>query len=310
MTAIKFTDALNAAKALLNAYQAWQSQEGPHVPYDGAMVKGISERLDRVIRQACDNTADCGDPVDEKARPFVLIFDDLAVAFLKWIQDASMQLPTAPPRGSTDLHNAIDRMAKLFESHNYPKPVPLKQLLEIQMVSPRQVAIIYGWKLPDGSPDVTKVFEEQASPGTHYNSETWVHPARKAIEAEFTKEWAQREPRSVMFRQLDEKPSSKPNVPTLDELFAANAPKAQIMRLHRLSEEEIEIIAQERGLSLVGERFIIPANETVAHQERMEAEAKMQAMIKESVTAPVAPTPPSPTKPTKPQLKAPATAAS
>ena len=41
------------------------------------------------------------------------------------------------------------------------------------------------------------------------------------------------------------------------------------MRLHKLSDEEVEFEAAERGLLLVEERFIMPANETVAFHERM-----------------------------------------
>ncbi len=288
---ILFVDAINAVKKLTQAYQSWMQQEGPHVPYNGAVVKGISEDLDNTIRKTCDAMADDRGPegileVDVKARPFVQVFDDIAVAFLKWIQDASMQLPSAPPRGSSDLHNAIDRLSALNKSHNHQLPPPIKQLLEVQHVSPRQVAIIYGWKTEDGSPDVQKVFEEQATPGTHYKSEEWVAPALKAAQAEFEAQWADREPRPVMFKQLEAKPQGEaPKPPSLDELFAAKAPKAQIMRLHKLTEEEVEFHASERGLSLVGERFIIPANEAVAHQERMAAEEKMQAMIKESAGA-------------------------
>ncbi|MCC7334430.1 MAG: hypothetical protein IT422_05020 [Pirellulaceae bacterium] len=278
MSKIKSLDAVNVAKRLVSAYQQWFSQDGPHVNWNNQMVKGISEQLDIAIRGACDDMADAGSEVDEKARAIVLCFDDIADSYLQWIQDASMQLPSAPPGGSTDLRNNLERLQKLLEAERLPKPEPIAQLIA-RRVSPNQIAIIYGWKLEDGSPDCQKVFEETESPGTHYDPEKWQHPALRAMQRETDEAWKQRSPRAKMFAHLDQPEQTGPaenHVPSLDELFAARAPKAQIMRLHHLSDEEVEFHAQERGLVEFEDRFIMPANATVAHQERMAEQEQIE----------------------------------
>ncbi len=278
MSKIKSIDAINAAKGLVAAYRAWFSQEGPNVHWSGAIFKGISEELDKSIRDHCDAMADQGHEVEEKARAIVMCFDDIADSYLQWIQDASMQLQTAPPGGSVDLRNNLERLQKQLAAENLPRPEPIAQLIA-RRVSPNQIAIIYGWKLEDGSADTQKVFEETEEPGTHYKPETWQHPAYRAIQREVDQNWQGRQPRAKMFAHMQaesQQPPAPGNVPSLDELFAARAPKAQIMRLHHLSDDEVDFHAAERGLVEFEDRFIMPANEAVAHQERMAEQEQIE----------------------------------
>lgn len=271
--ALKALDVVNVARRLLAAYKQWNESTEPGLlrMWNGAPTKFISEDLHRNIEQACDATADLGLDVEPSARGLLLIFDDLEYFFMKWLQDASMQLPTAPPRGSNEIHNCMDRLTEKLRAQSLPQPRPIKQLVA-EKVSPHQIAIIYGWKNPeDNSPDTAKVHEEIEAPGTHYDAAQWVHPALKVIQAEVDKQWSEREPRGKSFESMQpEVKAPAPVIPTLDELFALKAPKAQILRLHKdLTEDDLEFQAAERGLSLVEDRFIIPANEAVAHSERM-----------------------------------------
>lgn len=273
---IKTIDVVVVAKKLISAFKAWKDQEGPLRMWNGASTKCISEDLHNHITEAVNATADEGLQVEPSARGLLLVFDDLSYFFTKWIQDASMQLVTAPPGGSSELINCFDRIADMLKTQNLPQPRPIKQLVA-ERVSPAQIAIIYGWKNPeDNSPDTAKVHEEIEAPGTHFNAKDWIHPALRVIQAEIDREWAGREPRAKSFDTQAEVKPVAPLIPTLDALFEAKAPKAQIMRLHKLSEEEVEYEAAERGLTLVEERFILPANAAVAHQERMAAEEKRE----------------------------------
>src|SRR5574343_2010099 len=110
MNVLRMIDVLNAAKKLVGVYQEWNSQDGPQVNWNGEVTKAISEQLHREIETACDLTADAGMEVEASGKAIVLVFDDIARYFLKWIQDASMQLQTAPPRGSSELLNSLDRL--------------------------------------------------------------------------------------------------------------------------------------------------------------------------------------------------------
>lgn len=273
---IKLIDVLNAARKLAAAYRQWNEQDGPIRLWNGGPTKCLSEELDSIIRETCDATADHNCEVDPRARGLLLVFDDIAYYFLKWIQDASMQLVTAPPRGSSELHTSLQRLEEQLKSLNLPRPQPIGQLVAGK-VSPNQIAIIYGWKAEDGSPDTTKVHEEIEKPGTHYNPESWQHPALRVIQAEIDRNWQNREPRGRSFAAMEPTAPTAVAIPTLDELFAAKAPVAQIMRLHKMAQEEVEFEASERGMSLVEDRFIMPANTAVAHQELIAANEKREA---------------------------------
>jgi hypothetical protein len=85
--------------------------------------------------------------------------------------------------------------------------------------------------------DVAKVDEEAAKPGTHYNADTWVHPALRQRVAAVSAAWATREPRSAEYA-----PDSfgKTEPPSLEELVRLRAPAAQIANLHGIEEYEAQ----------------------------------------------------------------------
>ncbi|QDV26341.1 hypothetical protein [Aureliella helgolandensis] len=256
---IRLINAINAAKKILVARQAWNEQDGPNIFWQGAQSKQISEAFDEAIRTACDSTADADSEVEDSARALLLCLDDVAYSHQKWLQDASMGLPTAPPRGSDQLHRVLDRLAEQVKQSSLPLPPPIEQLQK-QKVSPNQIALIYGWKLEDGSPDAQKVFEEISKPGTHFKPKTWVHPAVKSIQAETDRRWTVREPRSRLFLlHSDGRPAgaepSNPQIPSLDELLDVRAPVEQIMRLHQMTEEDVLEAARVAGVDLQ-ERYI------------------------------------------------------
>jgi hypothetical protein len=258
---------LNAARSLINAYDEWHQADGPHAGWRGMTVKAISQKLHVAIQNACDATADTGYSVEGAARKYVLIFDDLAAAFTRWIQEASLNQDTAPPRGNSEIHTAIERLKAAMKTNSLPKPDPIEQLINLQRVSPQQVAMIYGWKLEDGSGDTQKVFEELNKPGTHFNPETWVHPALKAEQAETDLHWANREfPRGKLFGGTDtpeeeavkneERLDGLMQSGQVDEMFKAGASVAQMLRYLRVEEDMLTMLADDRGYVVINDCFV------------------------------------------------------
>lgn len=263
---MRFTQVLTSARKISRAYREWQAADGPTVDYAGQKIKQISPELHEAITAECDATADAGgEEVEPKARALMLAIDEVANAYREWLQLASVQHPSASPRGTSALHRALDRLCRCLDSERpLPPPPPIKILRE-QGVSPNQIALIYGWKQEDGAPDTTKVFEEIEKPGTHYNPKKWVHPAQVAKEREVEQQWASRTPRAKMFGVAQSKPVNK-KAPTLDELLEQRAPAAQIARLTGMDQSDVLAMAEERGIELE-KREIKPANQAVALQE-------------------------------------------
>lgn len=262
------TDCVKAAKQILSAREKWGLQEGPLVHWGGGQRKAISVEFETAIKECCDSTSDAGKEVEEKAKRLVLAFDDVAKFFRKWIQDASMQQPTAPPGGSDELVRAIDRLEQALHVPDLPLPPSIAQL-KVQKVSDSQIAIIYGWRDEHGFGDSRKVREELAKPGTHFNPKTWVHPSFASQQADIDRFWQAREPRPRLFDVVvTQQPAKEQIIPSVDELIKLRAPIAQIVRLHGLTEDQVREEARKRDVDLE-ERFIRPGNAKVAHHERM-----------------------------------------
>lgn len=258
-SSIRVDHCVTAARRVAASYDRWCSLDEPIVSWRGAAVKAISQDLHESIVQACNDTADAGREVDRGARRMVLLFDDLAREFFQWVQEASLGLDTAPPRGSTGLLNAIERVKASLNASRYERPAPIKQLYEVQRVSPSQIARIYGWKTEDGSEDVQKVFEEMENPGTHFDPKAWVHPAQAVEQKEVDARWAERKPREAEHRLSKEATNDEapaPANPDLDTLLREGAPMQQIIRLSKQDEQFIEMYAAEQGYQRVGEVFV------------------------------------------------------
>lgn len=75
---------------------------------------------------------------------------------------------------------------QVIESEKKPiPPVESVAVLDKQGVYHRQIADIYGWFLPNGAPDTSKVSEELASPGTHApKGYQTPHQRRRSLENE------------------------------------------------------------------------------------------------------------------------------
>jgi hypothetical protein len=264
-------ECLNAARGVVNAWEEWSQSDGPNQPWKGMTVKVVSQQLHMAIQRGCDATADVGKEVEPKAKRIVMIFDDLARAFIQWLRDASMGLDTAPPRGNADMHNAFERLRLAIKPSPFPKPDPIKQLMDLQRVSPAQIAVIYGWRNESNDPDISKVYEEYENPGTHFNPASWIHPAEKAMMAEIDAHWALREePRGKMFAEDESLVATSSPEPqdneqrlreliekgTVDEMFRAGSNVAQMTRFLRIEYDMLMMLAEEKGFVLVNDKFV------------------------------------------------------
>jgi hypothetical protein len=97
----------------------------------------------------------------------------------------------------------------------------------------------------DNQPDLSKVLEEEAKPGTHYSPKGWVHPAkRKRIEAARA-DVSARVPRRREYVRESEYGRTIP--PTIEELVKMNAPAPQIAMLHKMEIEDVEALLKAAG---------------------------------------------------------------
>jgi hypothetical protein len=270
---LMFTDVLNASRKLVNAYDEWHQSDSSslNVGWRGQTVKAISKSLHDTIAHVVDLTADEGKEIDPKSRKLLLIIDDLAKSFRQWLMDASLELDTAPPRGNAEMHNALLRLRDALTSQKWKQPPPIKQLYELERVSPNQIAKIYGW-----GEDVEKVFQELEKPGTHYNPETWVPPHVALEQREIDEAWENREPRG---RQYDtEQTQEAPAIPDDKKLETAlangvfleylrSAATIQQMSIYfKADRDTIEEFAKAEGFVLVNDCFV--------HQSVIDADAK------------------------------------
>ena len=132
----------------------------------------------------------------------------------------------------------------------FPRPQSVQSLIA-QGISHTQIAAIYGdgWMRENGSPNSTKILEEAANPGTHYNRETWVHPGQinrqKIIDAEWRNRGVNRsaiydlsEPESLAANSKTSPEPTKWNPPSLVEMVRLRAPASQIANVHGVSVDE------------------------------------------------------------------------
>jgi hypothetical protein len=266
-----------------NCVTRWRAADGPNVGWQGVTVKAMSDELDIGLRMLCDAVADTIGGITRDFEPSVrrqiLAIDQLAYAYRKFMQDASFESPTAPPSGSDSLWNAWDAVERSFNALDdmagLKPPPPVHHLIDVEKVSPMQIARIYGWIDENGDPDTAKVFEERDKPGTHFDPKTWVHPAIKSSQKLVDAQWSVREPRGTFFQVIEkiereiEHRANASKVPSIEEFVAAGAPAAQIARVHGIDVAEAERLLFEAGKGPKRE-ILHPANEAVAHQLRME----------------------------------------
>lgn len=281
---LELSTVLGASRKIAKAYEKWSLQDGPFVAFNGVPMKSMSQELVGTVEECIDGTAD-GDEngqalgnVAPDARRLMLCLDAIGYAFIRWVQDASMGLSHARPTGSDELDSAFKHLIDVQSQRPLPHPTSVKALMD-QGAPLGTIALKYGWKMEDGSPDIDKVYEELETPSTHYDPKTWVHPAHRSAMAEVEKLWTDRKPRPKLFHD-DEKTAPKPVLRPIEEMIEARAPIEQIARLYQLEYDEVVELAKAHGVDLTQPRHIVPANEAVAQQEMQRTQAARAAGAK------------------------------
>ena len=278
MTAV-ITSAICASEfALLEtAIKSWEDDESEDllVNIGGFKKKAISLDLEQSIERFLNNTANAGRHVYPEAKESLLHIDEFAEAYVEFKRMSAEGSPLAPSDGSHKLWTTFRGLIDHFKSKtHYPRPQSI-ETLEKQGVSRTQIGSIYGWVLPSGGPDLTKISEELANPGTHYKPDEWQHPGKVNRQQIIDTAWKQRGlNRSAIFGTVGAGSQDEPTKfvpPSLDEMVRVGAPAAQIANVHKISVEEAQQLLLEAGTE--PKREIVPANAAVAHLERMMAES-------------------------------------
>lgn len=256
----------------------WRSMDEPRVPFQGKSCKAVSDPVVEAINEVAQIAGTPNSNVEDSARRVVLAIDEFADHLNQWYTDLSFGPDHAPPDGSSLMWQAWDAVVAACVPRRSRPPESMDDLTRSN-TSLAQIAKIYGWKNEDGSPDIQKVVEEQNKPGTHYDPETWVHPADRNLQASADEQWKRRQPREHLGQPVASRTGHVAPEP-LDELIQTVDNAKQIARMKGITVEEVEARAAELGVAIDG-KFRKPSNpedqakaKEAATQRQQEAYAK------------------------------------
>lgn len=258
-------------KALDTDVARWEAADAPIVRWRNGPRKAVSDSLIESFHELFEEVATADVADDVKAT--VLKIDAFEDALAEWAEACDLSPEDADPRGPISLWSAYREIIASLTEYRPRKAEPIETLVA-QKVTDRQIAMIYGWKQPDGSPDTAKVLEEKAEPGKHYDPATWVHPSEVKVKAELDARWAQRTDR-VDARVVAK--HTRPAAPeTIDELIQQRVPSKQIAKMKRVDIEEVRQRAAELGIPLDGQ-FVRRTSPADKMAEMREADADRDA---------------------------------
>lgn len=258
---------MTAARNIYDAWNKWNTMDGPFAAWQGGQAKRISDELARAIIEGINKTSDIIPPKDEggketilevtpDARQVMLLLDRIGHEYKRWERGASQGHDWAAPFGSKELADAFQRLVAYVQQKRLPPPEPMVTLQALG--APHAIiAKKYGFKNEDGTPDEIKValiMRDPAKFDAEFDPAKWVHPAQMANQAEIDLEWSQRIPRMPLFAV--EVPADKmPEPPSIEAMIQAKAPAQQILnvwkrRMPELTLDYIEQMAKESGVEL------------------------------------------------------------
>ena len=251
--------------------EQWRLSDTPNVLWQGQTRKAISTELqqafDRLIAFAKQ------DEFVESARDLVLGIDDFESALEAWLEKAARDPASSSPSGSAEMWSAWEHLVQLQEpSTPFKPPEPIEQLIHRDKVPLSQIAKIYGFVTPQGQPDLAKLQEEIAKPGTHFDPTTWVHPSRQKMLQQIDSRWQQRQ-KSSSPRGKTQALTSQVAIESTETLLRQGVDFRQIARMKRISIADVEQEATRLGIRAQRQRVPYPASPTVAHLERMQEQS-------------------------------------
>lgn len=259
------------------AVDAWRSQDIPVVSWRGATVKSMSESVLEALDSLAEMACKC-ENVEPDARSLVLAADALAEELLAWAAAVEVDPQAVNPAGNQELWVAYEAIMEALVEPPRRLPEPINELTD-QGVSLEQIAKIYGFFDEHGRPSARMVLEEKEKPGTHYNSSTWVEPARRRRQSEIDERWKDRKP--VTYEALTGQ-RERPVAPeTIEELLAQGVSAKQIAKMKNLTESQVKEFAAELGVVADG-KFRRPPTPDEEKQEQASKAQRQSDLYPES----------------------------
>lgn len=176
---------------VVKRWNAWQPTVEQKKLFDSKAVKPIGEAL----QEAFTKTGDSFQRIDieQGAWELALAVDAMYHAFAEWLNDFTVANDAVDPGGSSELWDAYARVVEAATKRRPPAPPSVDILLK-QNANPRTIAIQYGWKRDDGTPDVERVNREIAAKpdDREYDPANWVHPREQKFMDEIKRQWDDR----------------------------------------------------------------------------------------------------------------------
>lgn len=171
------------------ALQRWESQTGPLVQWKDRSVKPVTQELE-------DQFADLGKFLNHsdfapEAREGVLAMDGLWAAIQEWANRLQAHPNKTDPTGGREVWHHLEIVREALREKFAASVEPIEQLVK-EGVKPSQIAKMYGWYNPDGSPDLLRVNRETRNPGSEMDWDKWVHPDKIAAQKKIDLAWQER----------------------------------------------------------------------------------------------------------------------
>ena len=262
-----------------HAKKAVEESNATFKMYDGTTADAISNAADEAMARLVLLVE--VDDVEDDAKAHCLAVDLFSEAFQQWQDEAKID-PTTNPGGSAALWATFYQIGDVRSIEN--RPVESVKALSIAKVSHAQIARIYGWVDETERPQLEKVVEELAKPGTHFDPKTWVNPICKRWRDDINAAFANRPKYGNTANTSQQAKREAPE--TIGELISQRVPAKQIAMMKGVSVEVVKEEAAKLGLPLDGE-IIKPALQSLSpeHQaaELREREAEIEAQLREQI---------------------------
>lgn len=155
---------------------------------------------------------------------------------------------------------------QFFEVQQPPKP-PLETIADFdrQKVSDRQIAVAYGWYLPNGQPDEARVRKQRMEDANLIIE----NPHNAALEERKQRDQAAIEA-AIAKQRAKEEAASKPAPESIEELVDQNVGIKQIAEMKKMTVGEVERYCFDNNLEWPTSNSIEAAAAEVAQQEHAE----------------------------------------
>lgn len=222
---------------LQREHEAWSDSDTPYITED--LENAIEETA--LIFSTGDIPATC--------RRLEATVADMAEQWEEYKQQAQVTNDPSilPGNGFWRALRQVEDVRRLAAPQ---KRVTLESIDELreQKVSPAQICRMYGWVDADGAPELHKLSEEIAKPGTHVN-EDFVPPLQRALDEKNRK--AEQALERIRKRQESKiRNLTEPAPEPWEQLFEQEISAKQIARMKKCTVEEVMEKAEELGFGV------------------------------------------------------------